>query len=183
MIDPRVKYENDAKPCIGCGETLDVTNFKLDNRGYYASRCRPCTNIKQRESYHEDPETRRRYHKKWREDNPEKYRECAERWRKANEGKRRAERYGMTVEQMHQLFEDANHSCQICGVKKDRMHIDHCHETGAVRGLLCSGCNTSIGRLGDRSDLVMRAVEYLRGAEGDRADTEAEARGASQVQV
>ena len=32
-------------------------------------------------------------------------------------------------------------------------------------------------------DLVMRAVEYLRGAEGDRADTEAEARDASQVQV
>ena len=43
-----------------------------------------------------------------------------------------------------------------------RMHIDHCHDTGAVRGLLCHGCNTGIGSLNDDIELLQRAIDYLR---------------------
>ncbi len=42
------------------------------------------------------------------------------------------------------------------------MAIDHCHQTGAVRGLLCSACNRGIGMLGDDWERVQSAADYLR---------------------
>ena len=60
--------------------------------------------------------------------------------------------------------------CAVCGVTLTtgkgwgtQTHIDHDHVSGKIRGLLCARCNTSIGRLGDSVDGLMRAVEYLRG--------------------
>jgi hypothetical protein len=58
--------------------------------------------------------------------------------------------------------------CAICEKRLGRRgtyHIDHCHATGRVRGILCSGCNRAIGMLGDTSASVMRAVQYLEMAE------------------
>lgn len=55
----------------------------------------------------------------------------------------------------------------VCGICKDertsdrRFHIDHDHETGAVRGLLCHACNTGIGSLRDSPDLLRAALTYL----------------------
>lgn len=55
--------------------------------------------------------------------------------------------------------------CECCGGKGKRaLALDHCHETGAFRGWLCDGCNTSIGRLGDSIEGVQRALDYLRRA-------------------
>ena len=57
--------------------------------------------------------------------------------------------------------------CAICGAAPDggNLNVDHCHVTDVVRGLLCWNCNQAIGRLGDTSEGVMRAVRYLRAAE------------------
>jgi hypothetical protein len=40
-------------------------------------------------------------------------------------------------------------------------HIDHCHDTGRVRGVLCQQCNTSLGKLGDSIDSIRSVLEYL----------------------
>jgi hypothetical protein len=40
-------------------------------------------------------------------------------------------------------------------------HVDHCHETGKIRGLLCHSCNTGIGKLGDNLEGLQKAVSYL----------------------
>ena len=53
-----------------------------------------------------------------------------------------------------------NH-CAICG-NLDRLHIDHCHKTGNVRGLLCSNCNIGIGNMQDNIDILKVAIEYLK---------------------
>lgn len=56
--------------------------------------------------------------------------------------------------------------CAICGrdLKPGRgTHVDHCHRTGAVRGLLCSKCNPALGLFEDNVDALIRAAEYLRG--------------------
>lgn len=39
--------------------------------------------------------------------------------------------------------------------------VDHCHDTGRVRGMLCHGCNTALGKLGDNVAGLRRALEYL----------------------
>lgn len=55
--------------------------------------------------------------------------------------------------------------CAICVrpnlTKRGMLHVDHCHESGRVRGLLCNGCNLALGHMQDRADLLRRAVEYL----------------------
>ncbi len=42
-----------------------------------------------------------------------------------------------------------------------RLVIDHCHSTGAIRGLLCSNCNTAIGLLSDNPEIIRKAADYL----------------------
>ena len=47
-----------------------------------------------------------------------------------------------------------------------KLVLDHCHSTGVIRGVLCTACNTSIGKLGDTSKSLLRAVAYLQKSEG-----------------
>lgn len=57
--------------------------------------------------------------------------------------------------------------CALCGRTPDqerfgKLHVDHCHETGAIRGLLCMTHNQTLGKLGDNEAGLMRALEYVR---------------------
>jgi hypothetical protein len=64
-----------------------------------------------------------------------------------------------------------NSSCAICEIPFRRnvqrgtgvAHVDHCHSTKIVRGILCHACNTGIGVFKDNEKLLQRAIEYLRG--------------------
>ena len=51
--------------------------------------------------------------------------------------------------------------CMLCGVEDDQLNLDHCHETGNVRGFICSNCNTGLGKFNDDSQLLIKAIEYL----------------------
>lgn len=52
--------------------------------------------------------------------------------------------------------------CAVCkGSSVKRLAIDHCHQTGKIRGLLCTACNVGIGNLGDCPQLLRAAIEYL----------------------
>jgi hypothetical protein len=73
--------------------------------------------------------------------------------------------YGLTNEGYDRLFEGQSGRCALCGRHqsefKRRLSVDHDHETGQVRGLLCLSCNRSIGNLGDNYDSLLRVLEYL----------------------
>lgn len=74
--------------------------------------------------------------------------------------------YGMTVEEYLELFNKANHVCQLCGQKERngrRLSIDHCHMSGTVRGVLCNRCNTVLGTLETllEQDLLIKSLDYL----------------------
>ena len=70
-------------------------------------------------------------------------------------------RYELTVEQFEEMAAVQGGCCAICGDRPKRLHADHDHETGAVRGLLCFKCNAAIGLLRDSPDLLLNAVDYL----------------------
>jgi hypothetical protein len=66
---------------------------------------------------------------------------------------------------------DAQHGlCAICrkppkgGSRTRVLHVDHCHETNTVRGLLCTTCNSGLGALGDNEAGLLRALHYLHRA-------------------
>ena len=78
-------------------------------------------------------------------------------------------RHGLTVEEFRALLEAQNSLCAICrgpwrGWNGQNPHIDHCHKTGRVRGLLCASCNSALGRFGDDPELLRRAAAYLEGS-------------------
>jgi len=115
---------------------------------------------RQRELRANNPEYRayvRRYQKEHKERNREHYYNRDRRRRLQSD-------YGLTPEQYNKILEAQGGLCAICKQSR-KLHVDHCHESGVVRGLLCRSCNTALGKLGDTSSGLMRAVRYLRNAE------------------
>ncbi|MEE1669660.1 endonuclease VII domain-containing protein [Streptomyces sp. WAC07094] len=70
--------------------------------------------------------------------------------------------YGLTQAERDEMVASQRGLCVIC-LKAPAVHVDHCHETGKVRGVLCFNCNSAIGKLGDDPDAVRRAAAYLEG--------------------
>lgn len=78
------------------------------------------------------------------------------------------QRYGIDLDQYDELLTRQKGVCAVCArPPRGRLplHVDHCHDTGRIRGLLCVGCNRAIGILGDTYEGVARAAAYLA-AEG-----------------
>ncbi|HEU0132894.1 MAG TPA: endonuclease VII domain-containing protein [Mycobacteriales bacterium] len=69
-------------------------------------------------------------------------------------------RYGMTAEEVAVLIEEQGGRCAICR-ERPAEHVDHDHDTGEVRGVLCFTCNCGLGNFRDRPDLLDLAVHYL----------------------
>lgn len=74
----------------------------------------------------------------------------------------REKKYGVDGEAFGRMFLEQQGSCKICGEFLKKPHIDHCHTTGKVRGLLCMRCNTGIGMLRESEEIMNRAISYLR---------------------
>ena len=74
-------------------------------------------------------------------------------------------KYGLTLADYALLLEQHNGLCALCGQPPPQgrlLDIDHDHETGHVRGLLCNKCNRGLGALGDSLMVLERAVRYLK---------------------
>ncbi len=73
--------------------------------------------------------------------------------------------YGISLEEYHELSQQQNGVCAICGglprSRNRRLCIDHCHLTGKVRGLLCHKCNSTLGFMKDSPSLLQAAIDYL----------------------
>ena len=73
-----------------------------------------------------------------------------------------ASKYKTQAEAIFAFLKQQAGACAICETKKRRLYVDHCHDTGLVRGLLCPACNTGIGLLGDNVETLLKAVSYLQ---------------------
>lgn len=127
--------------CPECGQT-NPENFYYDKRGLRTNAsCKACHRIK-----------------------------SMARWNSMTKQEKQSTRvnskYGLTPQEyldMHRLQEG---KCAICNEKPKTvrgLHVDHCHKTNRVRGLLCHGCNTGIGALKESQKIFMNAIKYLGG--------------------
>ena len=69
--------------------------------------------------------------------------------------------YGINREQFYKLLASQDYKCALCRGEEKDWHVDHCHDSGAVRGILCSSCNLALGRLGDSLEAIQRVLRYL----------------------
>lgn len=101
-----------------------------------------------------NPEKIKKYQKSWKERHPEK--------RKIYTRNSRIRTYGIEPNEYYEMLEKQGHGCAICKAKPSyrAMNIDHDHNTGKVRGLLCDGCNLSLGHI-EREGFVEKAIAYL----------------------
>jgi hypothetical protein len=80
----------------------------------------------------------------------------------------RMSNYGVSEQDYKVMLSQQDGACAICGKNKNYggpgncLQIDHCHDKGVVRGLLCSNCNTGLGKFGDDIEIMERAVKYLK---------------------
>lgn len=79
-------------------------------------------------------------------------------------------KYGITKNEYLNLIDKQENKCAICGnaeINRGRggkiknLAVDHCHETGKVRGLLCLGCNTALGNIKENKETLKKMLQYL----------------------
>ena len=148
-----------TKICSICNESKSIESFS-------GRRCRQCRTVIAKNRINADPirlEKRKESVRKWHATHPE---ESFARYRKAH----LQYNFGLTVDEYTTMLENQDNKCAIC--KKEEtfrngtgnivsLAVDHDHETGKVRGLLCKDCNQSIGKFNDDPELLYAAYQYL----------------------
>lgn len=69
--------------------------------------------------------------------------------------------YGIPHEEFDKLLAKQENKCGICKEILDPPNVDHCHETGDVRGLLCYSCNIGLGFFKDNAELLIQAIKWI----------------------
>jgi len=144
-------WYNRIVKCKTCGETKDLELFTRDKKAKNGRRkvCKQC-----------DCERMKKYYR----DNPDK----AQLKREMNKGKPQWKSHKMTEEQYNEMFQRHDGKCHVC-LTKDAKVVDHDHNCCSkqrscgkcVRGLLCHGCNMSLGNFQDDTSILFRAISYL----------------------
>jgi hypothetical protein len=105
--------------------------------------------------------------KKWREENPEYIKQYRVENRRRIYLVESQRKYGITPEQYEAICDLQKGACATCELqfdwadKQTAPHIDHCHKTGLIRGLLCNKCNTVLGLVNDSADRLQKLSEYI----------------------
>ncbi|MEV6200788.1 endonuclease VII domain-containing protein [Streptomyces sp. NPDC051771] len=184
-----------GKQCQGCFEVLEASSFAADrNRpDGLQTRCRKCVSAYCAERYrrrraaegkavrekvdvppgHKLCRTRGEIkpHSEWhrRSSAPDglatRCKTCRKPVDRAGHLKRK---YGITEAERDQMIRDQGGLCIIC-LTAPAVHVDHCHETGRVRGVLCLNCNIGLGLLKESPERIRRAIAYLEGSRGSQS--------------
>lgn len=121
----------------------------------YARRLEANRLWKKRSGYKPDREKAIAASRKWQAANPEKV-------KLARRRRHFMKQYGISLEEYEGLLKEQNGRCAACGDELlGRNHLDHCHTTGIIRGILCSGCNVALGHAKDDVGRLKALIRYL----------------------
>lgn len=160
------------KKCRKCDALKPLEDFyrMAGMRDGHRNECKACSLAEKAERNRRNPEANRRRAREWAKANPERVAAQAEAYR-ASGRKKTSDRksylkrkYGITIEKYEAMLALQGGGCAICG-RRPRpdiaLHVDHDHETGEIRGLLCFPCNNFLGDIEDDLQRLRAAAEYL----------------------
>jgi hypothetical protein len=169
------------KACRLCGLVQPLTEFHhaAGMRDGHRNECKTCFRAVARARYRADPQKAKDAVRRWQQEHPEHLRAYRAEYRNRPERKRAMRdlyyrrTYGISADEADAILEAQNGRCAICCTpapsRLASMHLDHDHVTGQIRGFLCIDCNQGLGKLRDSSDLLLRALVYLRQRSGPAA--------------
>lgn len=157
------------KRCTKCGKTLFLGNFHRNkrNKDGRTEWCKPCKAKYAKGHWIENKERlQKKRRKHYAEHKIEIAAANAKRNKKRGWAYRIMSRYGITAKQYYIMLKAQSGGCWICGSipKKRKLHIDHCHKSGEVRGLLCMRCNRGLAWFSDKPERLHKAAAYLEKA-------------------
>jgi hypothetical protein len=175
-VDPNIK----EKFCPKCQTPKDIQNFDKNRnvKDGLDRWCKKCST---------------NYKAEWRQKNPGKYKVYAHKHWVKNKDKKNAvhtkwvkehqehlkeyglqRKFGISLDDYNKISENQGGVCAICSsahskTKRSGLHLDHNHETGTVRGLLCFHCNTGLGHFKDNIEFLKSAILYIvKSSKSDR---------------
>jgi hypothetical protein len=160
------------KPCKICKKVQPLENYyrAKGTRDGHRGECKGCFKERAAKRYRENPEPVKQRARQWQRDNHERHAEYMRGYRasgRRSEVDRRSHlrrKFGITPERYDEMLEAQGGGCAICR-KPPRddisLHVDHDHDSGAIRGLLCFDCNAGIGKLREDVDLLGASITYL----------------------
>ena len=129
------------KTCTKCKNNLNVINFNKDKRskdGFYSS-CKKCHDL---------------VVKNWQSKNKEKVKDTTLR-----------RKYKISLIEYNEMMILQDNSCYICKLKQEHfkkmLYVDHCHNSGKVRKLLCETCNLTIGKVKENTEILRNLIKYI----------------------
>lgn len=179
------------KTCKKCNLDKPSTEFQRGARykDGLLPDCKPCHNrqVAERRANPETRERTRKWAREWSKrnidrlrpkrqeryrQNPEKYRAIAKQYRERNPTAKYASelklKYGLSLDGYNQMLTAQGGLCKLCkmppqgnGKTAKILHVDHNHETGKVRALLCMQCNRALGMFSDNAEMLISAAMYL----------------------
>lgn len=137
-VRPREELPEGTRRCPDCRALKPLAEFpkSRSGRGGHGRYCKPCHNVRGRESRIRNHGSTREYHLR--------------------------RRYGIGVADFERMLAEQGGVCAICG-RAAPEHVDHDHVSGGVRGILCFNCNGGLGHFRDDVEHLAKAISYLRG--------------------
>jgi hypothetical protein len=166
-----------TRVCNTCGKEKPLTtkNFWVNGRrtGFRPKCVACCVEVRSRfyDTHPGEHEKKRQTARRWRIDNAARFSKTRTAWRKAHPRSKKSTalkaRYGITIDEYEERIAQQGGGCAICGSEtagngNRNLHVDHCHKTGEVRGVLCHSCNVILGLAKDQPEILQRAALYLR---------------------
>lgn len=157
-----------AAKCSLCQCAKPLSDFPRDKgkKNGRSARCRVCNKKECKARYRRKSESSKAYQRAYYQKNRDERLEYQREYKRRNPEKIKLfglrRNYGITLEEYNRMLHEQDGKCLVCGAKPDKaLAVDHCHETGAVRGLLCSQCNVGIGMFKNDTGLLLKAIGYL----------------------
>lgn len=167
------------KRCTNCCELKPLEEFYAAKgmRDGRRNDCIPCNLAASKRRNAANPMPNRERARRWQRENPER-REKYQQLYRASGRKAISDRrsylkrsFGMTLEQYDAMLSAQGGGCAICGrppSARISLHVDHDHDTGRIRALLCFPCNNALGLLQESEGVVLKMLGYLQMTEEAR---------------